>query len=96
MGYSLGLGATAERRRFHRILQAMETRRAACYVLDSHCVRTYRNPARDDFAKSNGAPQVAGEAAIGLNAFAASLLAVSRFASIMIKTSVRENVFSVW
>jgi hypothetical protein len=63
-------GKSTHRSRLLRILQALETSRTVSYVLDSRCRLLHCNPAWDDFAKSNGAPQLAAEAIIGVDVFA--------------------------
>ena len=55
--------------RFFRVIQALETSPAVSYILDSGHRFIYCNPAWDCFARSNGAPQLAGEAVIGFDLF---------------------------
>ena len=52
-----------------RILQALESSRTVSYVLDSQYRLIHCNPAWDDFAKSNDAPQLSPEAIIGVDVF---------------------------
>jgi hypothetical protein len=58
------------RSRLLRILQALETSRTVSYVLDSRYRILHCNPAWDDFAKSNGSPQLSGEVITGVDVFA--------------------------
>jgi len=63
-------GITA-RSPFFRIIKALEKSVSVCYVLDSnHCI-IYCNPAWDQFAKLNGAPELAGDNVIGSSLFSA-------------------------
>ena len=55
--------------RFFRDIQALEASAAVSYILDSRHRFIYCNPACDCFARSNGAPQLAGEALIGFDLF---------------------------
>lgn len=52
-----------------RIIQALELNAAVSYILDSQRRFIYCNPAWDRFVRSNGEPQLAGEAMIGSSLF---------------------------
>jgi len=55
--------------RLFRIIQALERTAAVSYVLDSQHRLLHCNPAWNNFAISNGAPQLVGEQVIGSNVF---------------------------
>src|SRR3974390_1057109 len=69
MGSSQNPGKNDTRSRFLPILQAVERSRSVSYFLDAHYRLIHCNPAWDDFAKSNGAPQLSTEAIIGADTF---------------------------
>jgi hypothetical protein len=56
---------------FFRIIKTFEKSVSVCYVLDSDHRFVYCNPAWDRFAKTNGAPELAGDHVIGSNLFSA-------------------------
>jgi len=57
------------RSRFLRIFQALEESRTVSYVLDSHFRLIHRNPAWDEFARTNGAPHLCAATIVGLDVF---------------------------
>jgi len=59
------------RSRLFRLFQALEGSAAISYILDSQYRLLHCNPAWDDFAISNGAPQLEGEQVIGSVVFEA-------------------------
>jgi len=66
---SQGQSKDTHRSRLLRILQALETSGTVSYVLDSRYRLIHCNPAWDDFAASNGAPQLSAESVVGLDLF---------------------------
>jgi len=53
------------------VIQAIERSEAVSYILDSQYRIMYCNPAWNRFAIANGAPQLANEAVVGSDLFAA-------------------------
>lgn len=64
-------GKSVVRDHLSRIMQTLQKSAATSYILDSQCRFIYCNPAWDRFARSNGAPQLTGEAVVGSDLFAA-------------------------
>jgi len=52
-----------------RIMYTLQRSPAVCYVLDSELRILYCNPAWNDFARLNGAPQLTSDAVIGFDLF---------------------------
>ncbi|HZP62345.1 MAG TPA: PAS domain-containing protein [Terriglobales bacterium] len=50
-------------------MHALQRSRTVSYILDSQLRILYCNPAWDDFAKANGAPQLTSDAAVGFDLF---------------------------
>lgn len=59
----------AENSRLYNIIRVLEQSHAVSYILDSKHRLVYTNPAWDSFARSNNAPQLAGETIIGFDIF---------------------------
>ena len=62
-------GVSAERGHLSRIMQALDRSPAVSYILDSQFRIMYCNPAWSRFARSNGAPRLAGELVLGCDLF---------------------------
>src|SRR5262245_8228192 len=52
-----------------RVLEAIEKSPTVSFLLDAERRLVYTNPAWDEFATSNGAPELSGEALVGLQLF---------------------------
>ena len=52
-----------------RIMSALQRSGTVSYILDSQLRILYCNPAWDEFAKSNGAPQLTSDASVGFDLF---------------------------